>query len=118
MRPITNHQVNGLNEALTITAFDPPDNGVASTSYVISTDDGVKCWINFQNGPPAESGVNGISNEALLAIVQDRLSSYQSSMFACHDNQMALIDVSNALYRLRERTKARAARGVEGTLVP
>jgi hypothetical protein len=71
-------------------------------------------FILFQNGPIQEAGVNGISNEALLAIVIDRLRSFQAGPFACDDNDEALEHCESALYHLIRRTRERLARGVEG----
>jgi hypothetical protein len=60
-------------------------------------------------------GVNGITNEVLLAIVADRLRGFQSSPYACQENAEALECTEAALRRLHDRTRAREARGVEGT---
>jgi hypothetical protein len=71
--------------------------------------------ISFQNGPIAEAGVNGLTQEALLAIVADRLRSFQAGPYACPENGDALAAVEEAMACLHSRTKARMARGVEGT---
>lgn len=71
--------------------------------------------IVFQNGPIKESGVNGVTHEALLAIVIDRLTSFQAGPFACAENADALSHCQAAVERLKDRTRARLARGVEGT---
>ena len=73
--------------------------------------------IVFQKGPIKESGVNGIHNEDLIAIVIDRLEGYQKGDFACKDNGRVLVDLYGALNYLRDRTKEREKRGVEGTSV-
>jgi hypothetical protein len=123
MREITSHKVNGLNEALTIRVMDEPGCGGASHHYLISHQapqrpDGetVGHDIFFQNGPIKEAGVNGISQEALLAIVADRLEGFQAGQFANPDNAEALTHVRMAIEILHRRTKERLARGVEGTL--
>lgn len=69
----------------------------------------------FQNGPIKESGINGISQEALIAVLIDRLEGFQSGQFKCHDNQVALDSLQNARLWLHKRTMDRVARGVEGT---
>ena len=71
--------------------------------------------IVFQNGPIKESGVNGIQNEDLIAIIIDRLQGFQRGEFACKDNGMALVNLHGAMAYLRQRTKKREDRGVEGT---
>lgn len=122
LREITTHKVNGLNEALTIRVMDEPGSGGANHYYLIShpapgrEHESVGHDIFFQNGPIKEAGVNGISQEALLAIVQDRLESFQAGPFATPDNAEALTHVHMAIEILHRRTKERMARGVEGTL--
>lgn len=77
---------------------------------------GEACCICFQNGPIKESGVNGITQEALLAIVIDRLRCFQAGPYACEDNAEALQHCEDALEYLQKRTLARIKRGVEGTM--
>jgi hypothetical protein len=107
--------------------MDAPGAGGANHHYMITTPDwtrdpdganGKGVWdINFQNGPIAENGVNGVTQEVLLAIVADRLRSFQAGPFACQENADALAKVEEAQTILQSRTKARMARGVEGTNV-
>jgi hypothetical protein len=125
MREITSHIVNPVNDKLKITVVDEPGAGGANHLYVI---DGADWWKNpsmsletppgmliaFQNGPISEEGVNGVTQEALLAIVADRLESFQHGPFRCTENQRALDSVRDAIMWLQSRTKARMERGVEG----
>jgi hypothetical protein len=118
MRELTSHRVAGLNEALAIHVLDEPGQGGACHKYRIEFNDGEtlnETDIGFQNGPIKEFGVNGISQEALLAIVEDRLLCFQAGEYICHDNQMALNHVQAAMMWLQKRTRDRMARGVEGT---
>ncbi|MCC6800437.1 MAG: hypothetical protein IT325_09980 [Anaerolineae bacterium] len=71
--------------------------------------------ILFQNGPIAEAGVNGVTHEALIAIVIDRLQAFQKGPFACRENALALTKLEEAQHWLHHRTRARMARQVEGT---
>lgn len=71
--------------------------------------------IRFQDGPIKESGVNGVMDENLIAVVIDRLEGFQSSKYACQENQDALNHLETALGYLQARTAKREARGVEGT---
>jgi len=57
----------------------------------------------------------GVTNEALLAIVIDRLEGFQAGPFACDENQLALDSAKASLEFLKMRTKERQARGVENT---
>lgn len=73
--------------------------------------------IHFQEGPIKENGVNGVCNEDLLHMVISRLEHFQKSPFSSRDNALAITHIEDALLRLRKRTIAREARGVEGTNV-
>jgi hypothetical protein len=124
MRQINTHKVNGLNEALEINVIDEPGAGGACHHYHIDgpmrkvgTEQAPDFRVNirFQNGPIQEAGVNGISQEAQLAVVIDRLQSFQAGPYACMSNGLALAHCVAALSRLQERTRERMARGVEGT---
>lgn len=133
MRTITDHIVEGdsANHQLTITVTDGPGAGGANHRYEITgfdtstnvSDDSLGRALTgltseivlFQNGPIKEFGVNGVTQEALLAIVVDRLRSFQAGPFKCVENELALQKCEDALWQLQERTRARIARGVEGT---
>lgn len=71
--------------------------------------------INFQDGPIKESGINGIMDENLIAILIDRLEGFQSGPYKCLHNQEALDSLKYALEVLQERTKIREKQGIEGT---
>jgi hypothetical protein len=116
-RQLSSHKVNGLNEALTIEVVDDPGQGNACHVYDIvpTTGNAKGIRIEFQNGPIQEVGVNGISQEALLAIVEDRLLGFQSGDYACRENAIALGRVQEAMMWLHKRTRDRMVRGVEGT---
>lgn len=129
MRTITDHIVEGdlVNHQLVIEVIDEPGQGGASHCYAISGFDYTSMrtsplhnsWdsdtIVFQNGPIKEGGVNGITHEALLAIIIDRLLCFQAGPFASIHNDIALTHCINALESLQQRTRERIARGVEGT---
>ena len=123
MRELTSHKVNGLNESLRIDVLDAPGQGGASYVYgIVSTEPrsadvppAVMLPIRFQNGPIQEVGVNGISQEALLAIVEHRLQCFQSGPYACRENAVALTKIQEAMMWLQKRTRDRLNRGVEGT---
>jgi len=135
-RELTSHKVNGLNDALKIQVLDDPGQGNACHRYHITTvetpppvgggmssEDLQKAMsmmkavhdIKFQDGPILEAGVNGISQEALLAIVEDRLIGFQTGPFACRENAVALTKIQEAMMWLQKRTMDRMKRGVEGT---
>ena len=69
----------------------------------------------FQQGPIGEVGVNGVTHEALLAILVDRMRSFQAGPYACRENALVLTKLEEAQQWLLSRTRARMVRGVEGT---
>lgn len=69
--------------------------------------------VSFQSGPPACD--YGFTHEALLAILIDRMEGFQTGPYASDDNATALSAMNVALAALQKRTRARIARGVEGT---
>lgn len=129
MKILSSHRIecpNELNNSLVIQALDEPSNGGAHHLYVVYADEAGK-WpspetvhvtLKFQQGGVAEVGVNGISNEALLAIVVDRMKGFQAGPFACRENAVALTHLETAILWLGSRTRERTTRGVEGRLQP
>lgn len=131
MREIPYHIVNACNDKLRIEVTDEPGSGGASHRYEITGFDTNtnasatdpkgynssfgRLLVLFQNGPILEKGTNGVTHEALLAIVRDRLECFQAGPYACQDNSDALLAVKDAMRLLQKRTLARMARGVEGT---
>ena len=120
MRELISHQVNGVNDGLTVWADDEPGSGGANHVYAIQWTDKrgpqLGMSLHFQNGSIKEVGVNGVTHEALLAILIDRLEGFQSGPYACPANRDALACLRNAQQSLLSRTRERAARGVEGTM--
>ncbi len=117
MRTINTHKINPANDLLEIQVLDEPGSGGANHEYLISCDSGsadVRTKISFQNGPIAEKGVNGITQEVLLSIVIDRLRAFQAGPYASRENALALTKIEEAQHWLLHRTRERMARGVEG----
>lgn len=129
MREIIEHVVNPANDKIKIVVNDGPGAGGANHRYEISgfdtatnaslADDGPepksRVVLLFQNGPIPEAGVNGVTQEVLLAIVADRLRSFQTGPYKCKENACALTHIEEAMHWLQQRTLARMRRGVEGT---
>lgn len=122
MRLLTTH----LTKNVEIHAVDEPGQGGACHEYRIDyfnqvgpegahTTEGDARTVSFQNGPIKEFGVNGIPDEALYAILVDRLQGFQKSSYSCRENAVALTHLETALMWAQKRTKEREARGVEGT---
>jgi hypothetical protein len=125
-RTVTGHEINECNAAIEIRAdAENPDNGGASHHYMLKypraflgfpVQDGYEMQrISFQDGPIKEVGTNGITHEALLAILIDRLESFQRGAYACPENAATIFYLRTALDMLHARTKLRDERGVEGT---
>jgi len=131
VRKLTDHKVTPANTQLEITVEDTPGSGGASHLYTITGFDSTSnasdpfvdrygkgadhSTVLFQNGPIAEVGVNGVTHEALLAIVADRLRAFQQAPYATRYNALALAHIEEAQNWLNRRTLERTARGVEGT---
>lgn len=130
-RHLTAHLVNPANDKIEILVNDEPGAGGANHRYEITgfdtennpsnkSPDGYdyscsRMVILFQNGTIPENGTNGVTQEVLLAIVQDRLHSFQAGPFACRENAIALTHLETAMLWLQKRTRDRMTRGVEGT---
>lgn len=120
-RQLHDHEINDFNRAhMKVAATDGPGPGGASHEYVLFAQGGdgnvhgdIK--IVFQNGPVKEAGVNGITDEALYAVLIDRLRAFQSGPYACRENAVALTHLERALLWQHKRTLDRERRGVEGT---
>lgn len=144
-RIITDHIVNGLNEVITITADGPGPGGASHRYDVIGKAENIPGMgprpfganLRFQNGPIGRNpdgttrlqDLNGITNEALLAVLIDRMRGFQfernpdgsfdeskRGKFACKENACALTHMEEALMWLHKRTRDRMRRGVEGTM--
>lgn len=69
--------------------------------------------VAFQRGGVADNGVNGMTNEALLAILIHR-TEHLDSKFGCEENKWAIGWMKKALMALEVRSARRIVRGVEG----
>ncbi len=129
MIAINEHSIAGQPEPIAILAIDDPGPGGAHHQYnldlrlipaypvpVVSYSRAHQ-RITFQTGALKEVGPNGVSNEALLAIVAHRLQCFQSGPFKNNHNAVALSLILEALEVLHTRTRERIARGVEGKAV-
>jgi hypothetical protein len=71
--------------------------------------------LKFQKGGIKDVGINGVSNENLLAMVLERLECFQKGDYACEENAQAVAKIKEALLWMKKRTLDRELRGVEGT---
>lgn len=111
IREIVSHKVNDRQPQLF--ASGNVSTGGAEQSYEITYDnepgEDVTICLDF-----ISLEENGVTNEALLAIVIDRLEGFQRGPFACEENADALGSCRDAMLFLRSRTLDRMERGVEG----
>lgn len=124
---VTKHRgpsASPVNRATTITAV-PRVDGYCSVYKIeaqpMSIEDGnmsaaLVADMHFQDGVPSEVGVNGITNEMLIAIMIDRLERFNAGPHRCRENSLVITKLEEALHWLEHRTTERQDRGVEGTL--
>ena len=110
----------GTKRHTVVNVADEPGQGGACHEYYLgpAIDEGAVGkfgYVQFQNGPVKEFGVNGCHQEDLIAICIHRLRDFQSGDFECRENALALTKLEEALHWLRHRTDNRIERGVEGT---
>jgi len=123
MRELTDHKCEGkiIDQFVTVGVYDEPDQSGACHEYgIIVHDDGgvvedAGVSIHFQKGPLNQVGVNGITNEALLAVMLDRMRGFQNGPFKNRENAIVVTKLEEAMMWLHKRTRDRQARGVEGT---
>lgn len=94
------------------------DPRVEGREYTITVDGTATDTLGFQNGPVTEVGVNGLTDEALLAIVIDRLECFQRGAYKCRENALAITKLEEAMHWLGHRSADRERRGVEGENLP
>lgn len=120
---VIEHEIESATLATVIRADEKNEaNGGASHSYVVEIGENngappeVAYYIpSFQDGPVKDVGSNGITNEALIAIVIDRLQCFNESKWRCRENSLAITHLEEALHWLTSRTTKRLKRLVEGT---
>ena len=80
---------------------------------------GVGFSIEWQNGALLVDGVrqepNGAFVETIIAAAKQRIEEYQSTRFACTENERAIMYLGLALNELDARTQRRIGAGTEGT---
>lgn len=118
--------ISQVNGSLQIHVMDQPGKGGANQRYDITGQDasnnisnidaeGVypaagcnplsRLPIIFQQGEPAVVGVNGITMEALIVILIDRLRGFQAGPYACPENDKALDAQQQSLMWLERRAE-------------
>jgi hypothetical protein len=104
------------DRGLMVVARGVPGLGGACDDYAVHYGENQCVELPFQNKPaPDGARWSGLTLEALLWVVLDRLAMFQQGPYPCEQNGWALEHVRSALRCLAERTDDRKRRGVEGT---
>lgn len=114
--------VPGVDAHIDIRAEGSPGTVTGRTRYVLAFRDThtMRELADIRFYTLAADGTTqlGVTNEALLAVVIDRLEAFQEGAYACKENESALACLRTALQVLHNRTFGRADRKVEGTRQP
>lgn len=117
MRELHDHEVTPASKQIKLHATNGlPMLGGANHEYTAELPDGQVIRFQFHSGPVKGDGVNGITEEVLLAVLIDRLRGFQSGPFSCRENAIALTKLEETLMWMHKRTQNRTRRGVEGKL--
>ena len=107
-------RIHSDHNGVTVSAIYSLPDGTDVQGHAYEVLSGPKAtYLGFQLGPVKENGVNGITNEALLAILIHR-TEFLNSKFHCEENDEAIRHLKQALVNLEVRTARRIVRGVEG----
>ncbi len=101
------------NNGVMVCAITEPKSYEGHSYEVLDKDHTLLAAIDFQKGAVADVGVNGVTNEALLAILIHR-TKILDSQYPCDENKRAIEHMERALVSFEVRTARRIARGVDG----
>ena len=108
---IDSHHVKGYAFNINIKAVPVERFGIPTYTYnLVKEYDGKPGYqfikdLSFQIGDPRVFGVNGVTNEALLAIMIHRLQGFQNNPASnCSENQEAINHMELAMEALHSRT--------------
>lgn len=121
-RMITDHyDGHGLTESIVIEADEEDQKAGGASHYYVASIGGpnVKGQIvmkaQFQHGPRNEEGSTaGVVESVLLAILIDRMRSFNAGPYACRENALVRTHCEEAMHWLKHRADERARRGVLG----
>lgn len=124
-RPLFDHKNNKFNrQCVEVFTTDAVQQDGANHAYRIEVydrydgkkDEGMraKCELPFQNGGLKEVGANGITDQALLAIILDRMRGFNDGPFRCRENSIIITKIEEALMWMEKRANDRSRRNVEG----
>jgi hypothetical protein len=106
------------NAPTNVAALDNADPAAGNACHVYGIQYGgptERVIIPFQHGARGlPDSTAGVFDDDLLAIIEDRLTGFQSGPFACAENADALMHVQAAREALGARVARRVAQGVLG----
>ena len=112
----THHGADPINNKVVVEAWDDTpatgSNRVYRLSVNVEDHNQEIAKIKFHAGP---GDVDGVTNEALLAVLIDRLRGFQNGPTSCRENAISLTKLEEALLWLQSRSRDRVNRGVIGT---
>lgn len=120
----THHDGLGLNDLVIIHCDErDPDAGNASHQYGFWMDleprPQLVGQLQFQHGPrSAGTSIPGLLDPAVLAVLIDRYEGFQTSQYACPENDEVLGHLRAALGAMTARANRRAHAGTLGTTAP
>lgn len=71
--------------------------------------------ILMQNGIIPDVGLNGVTAEDLLKVIEETFVCFQEGQFACEENDQVLVHIRGALAAIASRLNRREDQGTEGT---
>lgn len=98
-RKITEHQVDPVNDQIRIQAVVASEDQEIPNSYWLSYDGSSVC-LSFHHDESQLKDTNGITEQALLVVLADRLRCRQESKHTCEADAIALLCVERALKAL------------------
>lgn len=101
---------SGAPKRFVISGFNAQTNPAAEPG-----DNLLSLVILLQNGVVPEVGVNGVTCEDLLKVVEETFTCFQEGQFACEENDEVLQGVRMAQGAIARRLARREAQGTEGT---
>jgi len=115
MRKVEYQDIGLFTNLIQIEANEPEEGGASTTYYIyVQSQDGeLKYVLDFQTGDP-RTVINGLTNEALLSILIDRMKGFQTGRFPSRQGALVITKLEEALLWLINRTMERMRRGVEG----
>lgn len=118
MRELKSKKFSSPSDPLRVDVLDEPGSDGSSHAYGIASQEflgagatpAVMMTIQFQNGSVQQFGMNGVTDLAVLAVLEDRLDDLQNGPNASVTNAQALEHLREAMLLLSEPSTERTYR--------